>query len=155
VKTILSCRPRVKGRERFREASPLIEQLASRVAPENGLVEINLVGERRISELNRIYRRRAGAPEILTFTYDSEPGRGRPQEDSLGEIFLCWPRLVAGAGRRRIPAKAYMLRLLAHGLCHMKGYRHDSGKGVLTMEGVEKKLLRGILTGDVIARLFE
>lgn len=155
MRTILSCRPRVKGRERFREAFPLIEMLASQVAPDNGLVEINLVGERRMSELNRVYRGSRGAPEILTFTYHSRPARGRAQEDPLGEIFICWSRLAAGAKRRRVPVKAYMLRLLAHGLYHMKGYSHDSGKGERAMEEVEKKLLRGFLTVDIIARLFE
>ena len=155
MRAMLNCRPRVKGMERFKGAAPLIELLASEIAPKKELVEINLVGEKRISELNRIYRGRRGAPDILTFTYGARSDRGRAEEDALGEIFLCWPRLEAAARKRRVPAVAYMLRLIAHGLCHVKGHRHDSQRGERVMEEVEKKMLRGILPEDVIIRLFE
>ena len=143
------------GKAGFEEAAGLVESLASRVAPADSLVEVNLVGERRMAELNRIYRRRRGASEILTFPYSAHPGGGTAEEDALGEIFLCWTRLTAGAGRRRVSPTHYMIRLLAHGLCHLKGYRHDDEEGETEMEEVERKLLRGLIPKDVIACLFE
>jgi rRNA maturation RNase YbeY len=155
VKVILSCRPRVRGKTGFERAAGLVESLASRVAPADSLVEINLVGERRMTELNRVYRRRKGAAEILTFFYSTDTGAGIAGEDVLGEIFLCWARLTAGARRRRVTPVYYMLRLLAHGLCHLKGYRHADEKGERKMEEVERKLLRGLVPEGVIARLFE
>lgn len=106
-----------------------------------------------MSELNRVYRRRRGASEILTFPYDAEGGI--TGEDALGEIFLCWTRLEAGARRRRVKPVHYMLRLIAHGLCHLKGHRHDDERSESRMEEVERKLLRGLIPKDVISRLFE
>ena len=155
MKVILSCRPRVRGKAGFEKAAGLVESLASRVAPTDSLVEVNLVGERRMAELGRIYRRRKGASEILTFPYSTYPGGGTADEDALGEIFLCWTRLTAGARRRRVSSIHYMLRLLAHGLCHLKGYRHDDEENERKMEEVERKLLRGLIPKGVIARLFE
>lgn len=152
MKVILSCRPRVTGRTEFEESADLVRSLASRVPPAHSLVEINLVGERRMAELGRTYRRRRGASEILTFPYGGEHGAG---EGAVGEIFICWKRLVAGAGRRCVDPRHYMLRLIAHGLCHLEGYRHDSEETEREMEEVERKLLRDLIPGEAIKRLFE
>lgn len=141
------------GRERFNETSALIDSLVFRVLPKHALVEINLVGERRMAELNRRYRGRRGPSEILSFSYASDPDGG--QENTVGEIYLCWPRLARGAERRRVEEEDYMVRLIAHGLCHLKGYRHDDEMEEGKMEEVEKGLLRGLLKNGVIDRLFE
>jgi probable rRNA maturation factor len=143
----------VIGRERFRETSALIDSLVLRVLPKHAIVEINLVGERRMVELNKRYRGRRGASEILSFSYGSEPGLG--QDDSIGEIYLCWPRLTRGAQRRKVDDKEYALRLIAHGLCHLKGYSHGNEAEERKMEEVEKRLLQGLLSDEVIKRLFE
>jgi rRNA maturation RNase YbeY len=145
----------VKGRAEFEGISDLVESLASRVPPSDSLVEINLIGERRMAELGRIYRRRQGVSEILTFSYGTYAGGEEDGEDAVGEIFLCWTRLAAGARRRGVSPEHYMLRLLAHGLCHLKGYRHDDEKGERKMEEVESRMLLGLMPKDVIARLFE
>ena len=62
--------------------------------------------------------------------------------------------MEAGARRRRVKPAFYMLRLLAHGLCHLKGYRHDDDESESRMEEVERELLRGLIPRDAIARLF-
>jgi probable rRNA maturation factor len=143
----------VKGRERFRETSTLIDSLVLKVLPKHAIVEINLVGERKMAELNKRYRGRPGASEVLSFSYGSEPGLG--QDDSIGEIYLCWPRLARGAQSRGVDDKEYMLRLVAHGLCHLEGYSHGNEAEESKMEEVEKRLLQGLLNDEVIKRLFE
>ena len=153
MKAILSCRPRVIGRERFREASSLIESLVLKVLPKQAIVEINLIGERRMAELNKRYRDRRGASEILSFSYGSDAGSG--QDDAIGEIYLCWARLTRGAHSRGVDDKEYMLRLIAHGLCHLKGHSHGNEAEERKMEEVEKRLLQGLLDDEVLKRLFE
>ncbi len=108
-----------------------------------------------MAELGRIYRRRKGASEILTFPYGTNVGGEKDDEDAVGEIFLCWARLAAGARGRGVSPEQYMLRLLAHGLCHLKGYGHGDEQSERKMEEVESRLLRGLIPKDVIARLFE
>jgi probable rRNA maturation factor len=145
--------PRVRGRERFNGNSARIESLARKVSPKGAVVEINLVGVRRIAELNSRFRGRRGPSEILSFSYGSDAARG--PEDPVGEIYICWARLARGAARRKVKEEDYMLRLVAHGLCHLEGYRHDDETGEREMEEVEKRLLRGFVTDSVISRLFE
>lgn len=152
MKAILSCNRRVSGRERFEENAASIESLVRRVAPAGALVEINLVGEKRMARLNREFKRRRGPAEILSFAYGAEDAGG--PEDPVGEIYLCWPRLMQGARRRGVRGADYLLRLIAHGLCHIKGHTHDDESSEREMEEVEKELLRGLVDGAVVARLF-
>jgi rRNA maturation RNase YbeY len=154
MKIVPASRPMVKGRKDFERAVPIMEALASDLSPKNALVEVNLVGERRMAELNREHRGRKGASEILTFCYGRDPGLDREAESPFGEIFLCWQRLSKGALVRKVPCVAYLLRLFVHGLCHLKGYRHDDAGSERRMESVEKKLLRPHLPEEVVTRLF-
>ena len=108
-----------------------------------------------MAELNRLYRGRRGASEILTFPYSGQPGGEEAGEDALGEIFICWKRLESGAKRRRVSSRDYLLRLIAHGLCHLKGFRHHDEEAERTMEEVEQKLLRGFVSNEALVRLFE
>ena len=153
MKAILSCTPRASGRERFSEASAMIDSLVSKVPPKDALVEINLVGRRKMTELNRRFRGRRGPSEILSFSYGVDAVDG--SDSTAGEIYLYWPRLARNAERRRVGDVDYMLRLIAHGLCHVKGHGHDDEIEERKMEEVEKGLLRGLLKDDIIDRLFE
>ncbi len=131
-----------------------MESVASCFPPADALVEINLVGERKMAELNRVYRRRRGVSEILTFCYTDDNGSDPGVESAAGEIYLCWKRLALGARKRRVSKAAYLLRLLVHGLCHLQGYRHDDGPSEIRMEKVEKERLRLHLSEGEVARLF-
>jgi rRNA maturation RNase YbeY len=154
MKTILGSSPRVTGRTEFDKAADAVERLASRFPPAAATVEISLIGERRMAELNRRYKGRRGAAEILTFAYgDPDSGAGRG-DDPCGEVFLCWKKLVSGAARRRVSNRDYLLRLVAHGLCHIKGYGHSDDQSYRMMEKAEKKYLAGMVSETAMARLF-
>jgi rRNA maturation RNase YbeY len=155
VKIVPSSRSRVKGKGEFERAAPLMEAVASCFPPEDALVEVNLVGERRMAELSRLYRSKGGASEILTFSYTEDPPADPSAENPVGEIYLCWRRIAVGAGKRSVSRRAYLLRLLVHGLCHLRGYRHDDTRSEKRMENVEKRILRQHLSEEEVARLFE
>lgn len=116
------------------------------------LVEVTLVGERRMARMNRRYRGRRGAAEILTFDYGA--AAGGCADDPRGEILICGKRLVAGARRAGVSRRAYLLRLLAHGLCHLKGHSHRGEAAGARMEAVERRCLEGLLSAREIGRLF-
>lgn len=125
--------------------------LASNVPPRDGSVEVNLVGERKMAGLNRIYRGGGGATAILTFSYGESSGR---DEDPLGEIYICWARLSLEARKHGVSRKAFLLRLVTHGLCHLLGYSHGDEKCETAMEEVELELLRPYLSAGEMKRLF-
>lgn len=145
-------RPSVTGNGAFEKAAPYMTRAAARVSGGAGPVEVTLVGERRMAMLNRSYKGRRGAAEILTFDY-GEQGGASP-DDPRGEILLCWKRLATGARRRGVSARAYLLRLLVHGLCHLAGHSHGTDERAARMESAERRALEGILTRRELDRIF-
>lgn len=142
------------GRTEFNRASEDIARLASGFAPRNTIVEIILVGERKMAWLNRNYKGRKGAAEILTFSYLDEEGTLSPGGPA-GEIYLCWNRLVAGAAKRRVSRHSWLLRLIVHGLCHLRGFVHGNEVESRRMEKAERRHLDGAVPVRTLDRMFE
>lgn len=104
-----------------------------RVAPRRarGAVSIALVSDRRIRSLNRTYRRRDYATDVLSF-----PSKER---DFLGDIAIA-KGVAARQARDRQHSFATELRVLAlHGLLHLIGYDHERDRG--EMRRLEQRLL--------------
>ena len=104
-----------------------------------GEVSVALVSDARMRALNRQYRRKDTATDVLSFVAD-EP---------LGDIVI-----ATGVARRqaRDAGHSYQaeLRVLAlHGLLHLLGYDHHDAKDNGRMARVEARLRRkgGLATG--------
>ena len=132
--------------------SPFLRSVASRVAPRDACVAVNWIGERTMTRLNRVYKKRTGGAEILTFPCCGAPDPGG--EAPLGEIYLCWARLVRGARLRGVSPRVYGARLVVHGLLHLRGYRHDDSRSAGRMEAAESRLLKRHLSEREVKRLF-
>ncbi|MFA4947343.1 MAG: rRNA maturation RNase YbeY [Candidatus Krumholzibacteriia bacterium] len=132
--------------------SPFLRSVASRIAPRDARVAVNWIGERTMTRLNRVYKKRAGAAEILTFPCFGAPDPGG--EAPLGEIYLCWTRLVRGARLRGVSPRVYGARLVVHGLFHLRGYRHDGSLSAGLMEAAEARILKRHLSEREVKRLF-
>lgn len=111
-----------------------------RVAPvrARGTVSVALVSDTRIRRLNRRYRGRDSATDVLSF-----PGDGnRVCGAWLGDIVIA----VGAAGRYAREAghsRETELRILAlHGLLHLLGYDHDHPRDGGRMLRVERRLRR-------------
>ena len=123
-----------------------------RVAPAGarGRVGIALVSDRRIRALNRTYRRKDCATDVLSFRSEPEPLALSP-EPFLGEIVI-----ARGVARRQARQARHSelteLRVLAlHGLLHLLGYDHESDSG--EMRRAERRLRRkGGLSEGLIER---
>ncbi len=128
--------------------------VADRIPPKRARVEVSLVGARTMASLNRTYRNRCGASEILTFPYAGDPSACLEPDSSVGEIVLCWPPIATGAAARGVPPTAYLLRLLVHGLLHLRGYQHEDAEHEVAMERAERRYLRGYLDENVVTELY-
>jgi probable rRNA maturation factor len=123
-----------------------------RVAPSGarGRVGIALVSDRRIRALNRTYRRKDYATDVLSFRSEPEPLALSP-EPFLGEIVI-----ARGVARRQAREARHSelteLRVLAlHGLLHLLGYDHERDSG--EMRRAERRLRRkGGLSEGLIER---
>ncbi|MGE5245488.1 MAG: rRNA maturation RNase YbeY [Betaproteobacteria bacterium] len=114
----------------------------ARVAPARarGTVSIALVSDARVRALNRRYRRRDHATDVLSFpavqpptprsrASSPEPPVLGPQPPFLGDIVI-----ATGVARRQAREAGHSarteLRVLAlHGLLHLLGYDHEGGGG--------------------------
>ena len=128
------------------------------VAPSraSGEVGIALVSDARIRALNRQYRGKDYATDVLSFPLDG-PVNGHDvvsgSSRTLGDIVV-----ATGVARRQAQAAKHSyqteLRVLAlHGLLHLLGYDHDNSGDRGRMARMEAKLRRrGGLTSGLIER---
>jgi probable rRNA maturation factor len=110
-----------------------------RVAPSRarGAVSVALVSDRRVRALNRTYRRKDYATDVLSFPASSQPLAPSP---FLGDIVI-----ARGVARRQARDARHSerteLRVLAlHGLLHLLGYDHERDNGA--MRRLERRLRR-------------
>jgi probable rRNA maturation factor len=124
------------------------------VAPSraHGSVGVALVSDERVQALNRTYRRRNRATDVLSFpSGPTSPESLTPSPRFLGDIVI-----ARGVARRQANEAGHSelteLRVLAlHGLLHLLGYDHERDRG--EMRRVEQRLRRkGGLQESLIER---
>lgn len=101
-------------------------------------VEIAFVGEKRIRDLNREYRGKDKATDVLSFTL-REPG-GLP-EGSFGSIVICPKVSEAYAKKQGMPNREMYEELILHGLLHITGSDHETDADHRAMERRRKRIL--------------
>jgi probable rRNA maturation factor len=107
--------------------------LASNAASD-ARVTIRIVGQAEGRLLNRSYRNRDYATNVLTFVFRDTP----PLE---GDIALCAPVITREARAQRKTVAAHYAHMVVHGLLHLQGYDHENGKDAAAMERRERTLL--------------
>jgi probable rRNA maturation factor len=124
-------------------APELASWLAS-IAPSRarGTVTVAIVSDARVRALNRQYRRKNKATDVLSFPASASLlRRGRPDERGyLGDVVI-----AAGVAARQAHEAGHTLatelRVLAlHGLLHLLGYDHERDDG--RMARLERRLRR-------------
>ncbi|KPJ73409.1 hypothetical protein AMJ48_01485 [Parcubacteria bacterium DG_74_1] len=89
-------------------------------------LSIALVGQKKIRELNKNYRKKDKATDVLSFKYDS-----------LGEIVICPEVVRKNAKKFNSTFKKELARVLIHGILHLLGYDHN--KSITEAKRVIKK----------------
>jgi probable rRNA maturation factor len=97
-------------------------------------VTIRIVGAAEGRLLNRSYRRRDYATNVLTFVF-------RDRAPFEGDLALCAPVITREARAQRKPAAAHYAHMVVHGLLHLQGYDHESQRDAAAMEKRERTLL--------------
>jgi len=86
--------------------------------------------------LNRDYREKDYATNVLTFAY-SEDEEGPTQAD----IILCTDVLQKEAKEQKKTVEAHAAHLIVHGVLHAQGYDHLEEEEAEEMEGIEAEIL--------------
>jgi len=98
-------------------------------------VTLRFVDEAEGRALNRKYRERDRATNVLSFVYDDEPGM------CGGDIVLCAPVLRREAAAQGKPLTAHCAHLVVHGMLHLQGADHEDAAGAARMEACEIAIL--------------
>jgi probable rRNA maturation factor len=93
--------------------------------------------------LNRDYRGKDYATNVLTFAYSEEaqqafPDDGRPTQ---ADLVLCTDVLQREAAQQHKPVVAHTAHLVVHGVLHAQGYDHETEAEALEMEQLETEIL--------------
>ncbi len=94
-------------------------------------VTLRIVGEREGRALNKAYRGKDRATNVLSFPY----GDGR------GDVVLCHPVIEREAREQDKSLAAHYAHLVIHGLLHLRGYDHKRRSQAARMERAEIRLL--------------
>jgi probable rRNA maturation factor len=109
------------------------------------VVTLRIVGRDESRRLNRRYRDKDAATNVLSFPADLPPEIGLPL---LGDIVLCAPVVEAEAAAQRKPVDAHWAHLTIHGVLHLLGYDHQAPEQAAEMEALEISLLASLGIAD-------
>ena len=100
-----------------------------------GEIAVRIVGEEEGRALNRQYRRKDYATNVLTFDYTREPV-------VTGDLVLCGPVVEREAKEQGKSLEDHYAHLLVHGTLHAQGYDHETNeRDANEMEALEVLLL--------------
>jgi probable rRNA maturation factor len=97
-------------------------------------VTLRIVGRTEGKALNRTYRGRNYATNVLTFVF-------RDKAPFEGDLALCAPVVVSEARRQGKTTTAHYAHLTVHGLLHLQGYDHENDADARVMEPLEKRIM--------------
>jgi probable rRNA maturation factor len=98
-------------------------------------VTLRIVDEDEGRALNRDYRGKDYATNVLTFAYGEEDGV------LSGDIVLCAPVVEKEAREQGKELLAHYAHLTVHGVLHMQGYEHDGEAEAQEMEALEVEIM--------------
>ena len=102
-------------------------------------VTLRFVAEAEGRRLNRSYRGRDYATNVLSFPY----GRGNAADVS-GDMVICAPVVAREARAQGKTLQAHYAHLVVHGLLHLQGMDHESSREAKRMESREREILAAL-----------
>jgi probable rRNA maturation factor len=98
-------------------------------------IAVRIVGAQEGQDLNRQYRGKDYATNVLTFDYARQPVVS-------ADLVLCGPVVEREAEEQGKTLEAHYAHLLVHATLHAQGYDHEAGPGkALEMEALEVLLM--------------
>jgi probable rRNA maturation factor len=97
---------------------------------------VRFVDEQEGRTLNRSYRGKDYATNVLTFAY------AESEDDPVsGDLALCCPVIEREAQTQHKPLDAHYAHLIIHGVLHAQGYDHEDNEQAQEMESIETDIL--------------
>lgn len=105
-------------------------------------VSVRIVTEKDSAALNRQYRGRDNATNVLSFATDFLPDMSSIFDVlPLGDIAICAPLVELEASQQGKTLEAHWAHLLTHGFLHLNGFHHQAVNDAEVMETLEITIL--------------
>lgn len=131
----------VKNKYVANDLQKIAQLVAQKEKKVKGLVEINMIGDKEMTELNSQYRGKKYPTDVLSFAWTEDK---KIKSNLLGQIYICYPQIKRQAKEYKIKEHEELARMLIHGLLHLVGYDHikdvPAKKMFAIQEGIIKEL---------------
>lgn len=107
-------------------------------------IAVRLVDADEGRALNRDYRHKDYATNVLTFDYATEPV-------VMADLILCAPVIEREAGEQHKTLQAHYAHMLVHGALHAQGWDHEDPEEAEAMEAREREILAALGFDDPYA----
>ena len=115
-----------------------VRQWARAALSGGGEVTVRYVDAEEGQALNRDYRGKDYATNVLSFVYDMEPL-------TVGDLVVCAAVVAREAEEQKKSLEAHHAHLIVHGVLHLQGYDHETGEEeARLMEARETEILTAL-----------
>lgn len=107
-------------------------------------LDLTFVGDARIRTLNRSFRQKDKATDVLSFPLQDKK-RARKGDCFLGDVVISVPTARRQAKEQGRPLLDELLFLIIHGTLHLLGYDHEKTlREAIEMQSLEKKIFEAL-----------
>ena len=101
-------------------------------------ISLLIVDKEEGAELNRQWRGKEGATNVLSFPSDLPPKLKLPL---LGDLIICAPVVKREAIEQKKSLNSHWAHMIVHGTLHLLGYDHIEDREAEAMESLETEIL--------------
>lgn len=122
----------------------VIEETSNYLNVEESLVSIVLTDNKRIHEINKVYRNVDAPTDVISFAFQDEPLNPSSDLTNLGEIYISLEKASSQALEYNHSFERELSFLTVHGLLHLLGYDHMNETDEKEMFDLQDKILKNL-----------
>ena len=115
-----------------------------------GEITVRIVGATEGRTLNREFRGKDYATNVLTFAYN-EGAEIDDDEPTQADIVLCTDVLEREAEEQKKTVEEHVAHLVVHGVLHAQGFDHENDEEAEEMEQLERDIMEALEYPDPYA----
>ena len=104
-------------------------------------VAVRVVGADEMQTLNRLYRDKDSATNVLSFPAGDMEGLPPGAPRLLGDVVVCATVVAAEAGEQGKALADHWAHMIVHGTLHLLGFDHETDAEAAEMEALEARIL--------------
>ena len=105
----------------------------------DGIVEVNIIGDKEMTGLNFQYRGKKYPTDVLSFAWEEDK---KMPSKMLGQIFICYPQIQRQAKAYKIKDSEELARMFIHGLLHLVGHDHIKRAPAKKMFKIQEEVIK-------------